>query len=285
MIISDFRIPTFTFKILRRIVFPPKCLSCSRFFHPPDSDAGDVARNAGGPTDSVPLSLQRQADRLLSVCLCQACIRGLVAVESPICDRCGLPLNSRQGGDHRCGECIREPKNYRIARAPLIYEQILTRLIHCFKYKGKVQLAKPLADLLLTAFRLFWEPDSIDLVLPVPLHMKRFRGRGFNQAYLLVCNWNILGGQFPHRPAPLQIERNLLVRTAATVPQSALGRAERAVNIKNAFELNSPDKVKDKRILLIDDVYTTGATVNECTRLLLNRGARHVDVLTLARAV
>jgi len=102
---------------------------------------------------------------------------------------------------------------------------------------------------------------------------------------LLVCSWNTLAGQSPYRPALLQIERNLLVRAAATVPQSALGRAERAVNIKNAFDLNNPAKVKGKRILLVDDVYTTGATVNECTQLLLNRGARQVDVLTLARAV
>ena len=109
--------------------------------------------------------------------------------------------------------------------------------------------------------------------------------RGFNQAYLLVYSWNILSGQYPDHPAQLQIERNLLIRAAATVPQSALGRAQRAVNIKNAFDLNDPDKVIDKRILLIDDVYTTGATVNECTRLLLNCGVRHVDVLTLARAV
>ena len=109
--------------------------------------------------------------------------------------------------------------------------------------------------------------------------------RGFNQAYLLVSSWNILGGQHPDHPIPLQIERNLLVRAAATIPQSALGRAQRAVNIKNAFGLNDPDQLIDKRILLIDDVYTTGATVNECTRLLLNRGARYVDVLTLARAV
>lgn len=167
----------------------------------------------------------------------------------------------------------------------MIYEQILTRVVHCFKYKGKVQLANPLAELLLTAFRLFWEPDSIDIILPVPLHIKRFRMRGFNQAYLLVRNWNILAGQYPYRLARFQIERNLLVRAAATAPQSALGRAERAVNIINVFDINDPDKVKDKRILLVDDVYTTGATVNECTRLLLNCGARQVDVLTLARAV
>ena len=272
-------------KTFHRIVFPPKCLACSRFYNPPDGDAAVIAEDVGGKKVPLPLLFQSQLDRLLSVCLCQACIRGLAAVESPICDCCGLPLKSRQGADHRCGDCIREPKGYRIARAPLIYEQILTRVIHCFKYKGKLQLAKPLAELLLTAFRLFWEPDSIDIILPVPLHIKRFRMRGFNQAYLLVCNWNNLAGQHPSRPVQLQIERNLLVRAAATVPQSALGRAERAINIKNAFNLNTPAKVKDKRILLIDDVYTTGATVNECTRLLLSCGARHVDVLTLARAV
>jgi ComF family protein len=132
---------------------------------------------------------------------------------------------------------------------------------------------------------LFWEKDRIDIILPVPLHVKRFRMRGFNQAYLLVRNWNSLAGQYPYGLTDLQIERNLLVRAVATVPQSTLGRAKRAVNIKNAFDLNEPDKVKDKSVLLIDDVYTTGATVNECARLLLNCGARHVDVLTLARAV
>lgn len=272
------------YKILHRIVFPAKCLVCDRFFQAPDVDAAVVD---DGGCQKVPalLSLQSQLDRLLSSCLCQGCIRGLIAVESPICDCCGLPFKSRSGADHRCSDCISEPKNFRIARAALIYEQILTRIIHSFKYSGKVQLAKPLAELLRTAFGLFWEKDRIDIILPVPLHLKRFRKRGFNQAYLLVRNWNTLAGQYPDRPAEIQIERNLLVRTVATAPQSALGRAQRAVNIKNAFDLNDRDRVKDKSVLLIDDVYTTGATVNECARLLLDCGARYVDVLTLARAV
>jgi ComF family protein len=167
----------------------------------------------------------------------------------------------------------------------LIYEQVLTGIIHRFKYKGKIQLAGPLAELLLTAFSLFWGDDSIDLILPVPLHLKKIRKRGFNQAYLLVRSWKYLAGQQRFRRSNVSIERNLLVRTAATAPQSALGRAKRAVNVKNAFELDGRDKIKDQRILLVDDVYTTGSTVNECARLLLNCGARHVDVLTLARAV
>jgi len=273
------------YKTLHRVVFPPKCLACDRFFHPPDGDAAVVAADVGCQEYPASLSLQSQLDRLLSVCLCQTCIRGLVTVESPICDCCGLPFKGRQGAGHRCGDCITQPKYFRKARAPLIYEQISTRVIHCIKYKGKIQLANPLAEILLTAFRLFWEKDTINIILPVPLHVKRFRMRGFNQAYLLVRNWNTLAGQYPYGLTDLQIERNLLVRAVATVPQSTLGRAKRAVNIKNAFDLNEPDKIKDKSVLLIDDVYTTGATVNECARLLLNCGARHVDVLTLARAV
>jgi ComF family protein len=272
------------YKILHRIVFPPKCLVCDHFFQPPDG-AWPVIEDGGRKEDPAHLSLQSQLDRSLSVCLCQACIRGLVAVESPICECCGLPFNSRRGTDHHCGDCITDPKTFRIARAPLVYEQILTRVIHCFKYKGKLQLANPLAEIMLAAFRLFWPKDSIDIILPVPLHLKRFRKRGFNQAYLLIRNWNILAGQYCDHPADFQIERDLLVRSAATAPQTSLGRARRAVNIKNAFDLKGPDKVKDKTILLIDDVYTTGATVNECARLLLNCGARHVDVLTLARAI
>ena len=85
--------------------------------------------------------------------------------------------------------------------------------------------------------------------------------------------------------APIRVERNVLIRKTPTAPQTALGRAQRAVNIKNAFDLNREEVLVNKRVLLIDDVYTTGATVNECARLLLSGGARQVDVLTLARAI
>jgi ComF family protein len=273
------------YKILRQIVFPPKCPACNRFFHSTEGDVERVAENIDRPVDRPTLSLRSRLDELLSVHLCPSCIRGLVAVETPLCECCGLPFKSRQGPDHRCGECIVDGKNFRMARAPLIYEQILMRVIHCFKYQGKVQLANPLAQLLLTAFKLFWEKESIDIILPVPLHIKRFRKRGFNQAYLLVRNWTVVSAQYPYCMAVPRIERNLLIRTSATPPQTTLGRAKRAVNIKNAFDLNDRDGVIDKRVLLVDDVYTTGATANECARLLLTCGAQHVDVLTLARAV
>jgi ComF family protein len=123
------------------------------------------------------------------------------------------------------------------------------------------------------------------MVLPVPLHPGRLRQRGFNQAYLLIWSWPHLAARYGNDLALIRIERDLLIRTKPTAPQSALGRDQRADNIKDAFDLKRHDAVAGKKILLIDDVYTTGATANECGRLLLDRGAQKVDVLTLARAV
>ena len=268
------------YKILKETVFPPKCLVCRSVIQPPGSDYNGLS----GKTD-LNITVQIQVERLLSEYLCRDCIGGLVAVESPLCSCCGLPFESRHGLDHRCGDCSAAPKKFRIARALLVYEQIFTEVIHCYKYKGKVQLARPLGELLLTAFKVFWDKDSIDVVVPVPLHIKRLRKRGFNQAYLLVRYWQIVAGQVSYDLSHLQIERDVLVRTLPTAPQTGLGRKQRTANIKNAFELKGAAKIIDKRILLVDDVYTTGATVDECARLLLHHGAAHVDVLSLARAV
>ena len=268
------------YKIVNETVFPPKCLVCRSFIDPPQSE-----ENGYSSAVDLSLNIQSQVERLFAKYLCWDCIRGLVVVESPLCSCCGLPFESRQGIDHRCGDCSASLKKFRIARAPLVYEQIFTEVIHCYKYKGKIQLARPLAELLLTAFRFFWDKDSIDVVVPVPLHLKRLRKRGFNQVYLLIRNWQTIAGQVHLDLNDLQIERDVIVRNVSTVPQTGLGRRQRAANIKDAFELVDEAKIIDKRILLVDDVYTTGATVDECAHLLLRHGAAHVDVLSLARAV
>lgn len=273
------------YQVLNQAVFPPKCLVCRTFFHAPATVAETVSRPAAGNPPAELPALQSRLDSLLSRYLCSACIRGLVVVESPICACCGLPFKSRQGDDHLCGDCMDMPKKFRIARAALVYEPILTSIIHRFKYQGKIQLADPLAELLGAAFRQYWGQDGLDMIIPVPLHVKRLRQRGFNQVYLMVRSWIAASGQNGSGLPDLQIERDVLARTVFTKPQSALGRTERAFNIKNAFTLIDSDKIIGKRILLIDDVYTTGATVDECARILLKYGAEHVDVLTLARAV
>jgi ComF family protein len=151
------------------------------------------------------------------------------------------------------------------------------KAIHRLKYGGKTALARPLGALARATFCQSWNAGSIDLLLPVPLHMKRLRQRGFNQAYLVNKKWAAQEG--------IPFDGFALSRSRWTEPQTTLARAERRKNVRGAFSLLHPDGVKGQRILLVDDVFTTGATVNECARVLMKGGARWVDVLTLARAV
>lgn len=273
------------YHIVQAAVFPSKCLVCDAFYRIPDRNRKRNSAIIIAEERARPLSIGAQAEKFLANCLCPGCLTDLIPVESPLCTGCGIPFAGRQGPDHYCGACLASANQFGIARAPLVYDKVMTEVIHSFKYRGKIQLAEPLSELLLTAFMFFWDIDAIDIILPVPLHPSRFRQRGFNQAYLLIGNWPRLAARHSGGLSRIQIERELLIRTSPTVPQSALGRDQRAENIKDAFDLAHKEKVREKNILLIDDVYTTGATVNACGRLLLDSGARKVDVLTLARAV
>ncbi len=196
---------------------------------------------------------------------------------SPLCTRCGLVFKSREGEDHFCGRCLARPGGFTRARAAGIYDNSLRIAIHALKFKGKVSLVDPLGRLLLHTFRHYWTDGDIDVVAPVPLHRHRFRQRGFNQAYLLVRRWTLSGETV--------IDRELLVRNRATAPQTGLDRRQRRSNIKNAFSLRNPGQSAGKRVLLVDDVLTTGATADACARTLIRDGAKRVDVLTLARAL
>ncbi len=273
------------YQIIQEAVFPPKCLVCEAFYRIPERSTSGISDDSSRDGAVRPASFQEQAVLSLATCLCPNCLTELKTVESPLCICCGLPFSSRQDQDHYCGACLASGREFGIARAPLVYDRIITEVIHCFKYRGKIQLARPLGELLLTAFARFWDINSVDLILPVPLHSSRLRRRGFNQAGLLIRNWYKIAHRHFGDLSHIRIADDILIRTMATAPQSALGRAQRSQNIKNAFGLDGEEKIRGKKILLIDDVYTTGATVNECGRLLLKSGAQGVDVLTLARAV
>lgn len=273
------------YRIVQDAVFPPKCLVCDAFFQISDEDRKGFSVNKFADGQARYPSFQAQAEISLAGCLCSRCLAALIPVESPLCNCCGIPFVSRQGEDHFCGACLASGNQFGIARAALVYNEITTEVIHSFKYRGKIQLADPLGELLLTAFMFFWDIEGVDIILPVPLHTGRLRQRGFNQAYLLIRNWPRLAARRGSDLHTIRIERDLLIRIRPTAPQTALGRDQRADNIKNAFDLSRQDAVHGKNIVLIDDVYTTGATANECGRLLLRRGARKVDVLTLARAI
>jgi len=210
--------------------------------------------------------------------VCPACAERFKTVTSPICKCCGAVFGSPEGEDHLCETCILSKRHFRTARAFGVYDGTLMTLIHQFKYQGKTRLAAPLGKMLLGTYRNGFHKKKIDLIIPVPLHARRFRQRGFNQAYLLVRGWH---RRYPPVPA---IEKDVLFRKRWTEPQTGLGKRERIRNIKKAFTAERTAKIEGKNILLIDDVYTTGATVGECAQTLLKAGAKQVDVLTLARA-
>lgn len=207
---------------------------------------------------------------------CPGCRSDLLRDASARCPGCGRELQS--GGPHVCGACIDRPPPFARLIACSGYARTqphapLSRAIRRLKYDRDVSYARPLAELL--AERLAAD-FAYDAVVPVPLHLSRLRWRGFNQAVLIAAPLARRSG------CPLQ--RSALERVRATQPQVGLDEANRRSNVAGAFRLRSGWTPRGRRILLVDDVFTTGATVRECAALLKKAGARSVDVGVLARA-
>lgn len=230
--------------------------------------------------------------RVMAPFLCPACITRFSPVSPPYCIQCGRLFKSRSASSHLCGDCIQTSPCCHHARSMGLYDGALRDVIQALKYKYKIQLAGPLGRLLFATFMQYDEIHAADYVAPIPLHVSRLKHRGFNQAFLLIREWphmiramhdakNAANG----RPffTDAKIDYNLLTRKIKTISQTGLGKAERAANVKNAFLVTDPARIAGKRILLVDDVYTTGATAEECARTLMAGGAAGVFVLTLAR--
>ena len=205
--------------------------------------------------------------------VCPACEDNLEWVESPLCPCCGRVFPVREGVDHLCGPCQTEPPPFDRARAAALYneEGPSGRAIKSLKYGRRLEMLPVMQHWLKRPLCLELVREA-DLLAPVPLHPSRLRHRGFNQSLLLAQ-------AFPEA----HLERELLVRVRPTPPQTGLNSKERRENVKGAFAVPRPELVKGKRILLIDDVFTTGATVRECAKVLRKAGANRVDILTVAR--
>ncbi len=229
------------------LLFPPLCHCCRAFIPEP----GEVR-------------------------LCPSCREGALPIEGPLCSCCGRPFATPGGMDHLCGDCTLSPPPFVAARSALRYEKSTRELIHSFKYGYKVMLRRPLGLLAAPHLDHFVAGFGADLILPVPLHVKRLRQRGFNQALLVAEIFSRRWG--------IPLSRTDLRRTRWTEPQVTLSAAERAENVRGAFSLAKPAELAGKRVLLVDDVYTTGSTVKECSRVLREGGAV-TAVLTLARGV
>jgi len=266
--VSPVSLPKRILSSIDAMLFPRRCVVCRSFIQPAQKRQGDIS---AGP---------HTRDDLASF-LCPDCHGGCRPMESPLCRCCGRMFSGRVFEDHLCGECITQPKPFHRMRAWGVYDGALLKVVHCFKYHHKQYLARPLGKHLYAAFRQNWGPGEIDVVIPVPLHPGKLRQRGFNQSQLLVRQWpcDPVGTGFP----PLATD--WLVRIRRTRSQAGLKKNDRLDNIRDAFALRGRPPLTSKSVLLVDDVYTTGATVTECARVLLTGGARRIDVLTLARAL
>ena len=246
------RLPTLAARLVREIlllVYPPLCAGCSRSFYSDKSEP-----------------------------FCPDCFIALDLISEPYCPLCGIPFGSAKTTSHLCGDCLGSVHRFDRARATGFYQGLMREVIHRFKYGGQTFLVNPLARMMIGPGKELTRLNRIDTIVPVPLHYKRLRQRGFNQASLLATR---LGS---HLKIP--VDYSSLRRTRWTDPQIGLSRNQRAANVKGAFSLKALEKVKGKGVLLVDDVLTTGETVNQCVKVLKKAGgAREVVVLTVARTV
>ena len=195
--------------------------------------------------------------------LCPKCEGSFRRQEPPFCLRCGLP---EENVDPLCGACLLGETCFDFARSALVFDEPVRSAIHHFKYNDRVSLARPLGRCLSDCLR--EAPFTAGVVVPVPLHRKRERQRGYNQAALLA------------RRLGLEVREDLVRRRRPTATQTGLTRRQRVENVRGAFEC--PRRVPGA-CLVVDDVMTTGATINEVARVLRKTGACRVEVLTLTR--
>lgn len=192
-------------------------------------------------------------------------------VVGPICSSCGRVLESGGPGETSCRECREAPSPLRQMRAALRYQEPTSSLIHRFKYEGCFALAGPLAHRLIVAWPVWEQPP--DLIIPIPLHPRRRRRRGYNQSELLA-------GPLAHALG-LPLNPRGLQRVRHTAPQVGLGPAERDENVRGAFAAD--ESAAGRRVLLVDDVLTTGATMRAAAEALLAAGVVSVSAYCLAR--
>ena len=216
--------------------------------------------------------------------LCADCWSDVGFIAAPLCACCGTPFEIEAPPGARCAACLRAPPAYRRARSAVVYKNTGRDLVLALKMADRTWIAPALGAWMARAGRELL-PDA-DIIAPVPLYRWRLLSRRFNQSALLGAALNGESAALNGESAAIWIP-DLLIRVRATKSQARLSASERRKNVRGAFRLRKRHggHVRGRSILLVDDVITTGATVEACVRALLGGGARSVDVLTLARTL
>ncbi len=202
--------------------------------------------------------------------ICRGCFEELPFVTEPCCKKCGKPLGNEE--KEYCYDCEKRTFHYEMGYGLWIYDEKMKRSMSAFKYKGKKEYAEFFGQQLVNRYKKWIKATGIQVIVPVPIHSKKLRTRGYNQAGLLA---DIVGNELS-----IPVE-GVLERCINTRPQKVLDNKERIYNLQHAFRLNPLNKfsIKGKRVLLIDDIYTTGSTIEVCTNEILGAGADKVYFL------
>ncbi|MFV0626855.1 MAG: ComF family protein [Alphaproteobacteria bacterium] len=232
------------FANLINFILPPRCINC-----------GNILNGNDG--------------------ICSDCFQKINFISRPFCEKCGQPFEENIKGNKLCGNCIKEKKPiFRLFRSVFIYDDFSKKMILALKFLDKTENAKVLGKLMFFSAKDILE-NEIDLIIPIPLHYKRMLKRKYNQAGLLA--------QVLSKFCKIPVDYSSVIRSKNNRPQVEFSGKVRHNNVRGVFEVKYPEKIRDKRILLIDDVYTTGSTMKECAKALLKAGAKSVDFLTVAR--
>ena len=209
--------------------------------------------------------------------VCGTCWSQVRFIRPPFCERCGLPYPGDLTTSFVCSNCSGLELHFSAARSAVVAKSVVLEAIHRYKYQHALWFEKFLADLLVRAATTELKRECWDFIIPVPLHPLKLREREFNQAGRLARHLS--------RAVNLPLDEKSLRRITPTATQTLLTREQRAANMKNAFAVLPGVRLDGKRIVLVDDVFTTGATTGACARALRQAGAADVCVWTVARGL
>lgn len=207
---------------------------------------------------------------------CGQCYANIIPIQNPVCKKCGAQMEDDDS--EYCPDCRLAVNSIKIERnySFMVYDHIARDLIHNFKYRGYKDYGEGLVNIISEKMGLGFVRD-VDLIIPVPLHKKRLSERGFNQAEALAYHIS--------KKTSKPIITDVLVRNRDTAKQSAIDHRARRSNISGAFSVVNYNKIRDKKIILIDDIYTSGSTISECAGVLLSEGAKSVISFTVCKTV
>ncbi len=256
---------------MEKLIYPDICISCKDFFQ----NEKNVDYN---------ITEKKSFEDIFCDFLCSKCSKKYEEMGESICNKCGMKIVGIKKDSGVCENCLGKKKAMPRIRSVFVFNDSVMDIIHMFKYNELVNLDIKIAYFILKSFlSLYSEEACPDYIFPVPMHSSKLRKRGYNQSWLMVYMASKLALknylEFP------EARKDILLKSIATSSQTGFNAEERKKNVADTFIIKDTSLIAGKKILLVDDVVTTGSTIDECSRILFEKGALSVDAITFARAL